>query len=157
MTPSDTSAKTAPKLMPPMYFLAALLGMTALNLFAPGIRLMSSPWRFAGIALIAIGGYLAVSGSALFERLGTTIKPFEVSTVLATTGPFRLSRNPMYLGMMILLCGVAIAMGSLTPVLVIPVFGILITRTFIVHEERGLERRFGEQYLEYKRRVRRWL
>ena len=72
-------------------------------------------------------------------------------------GPYKFTRNPMYLGMAGILLGAAVYMGSITPFVVIPAFMALITERFIVPEEAKLEAAFGGQYLEYKKRVRRWL
>jgi protein-S-isoprenylcysteine O-methyltransferase Ste14 len=72
-------------------------------------------------------------------------------------GPFRFSRNPMYLGMVTLLIGVAIGLGSATPWLVIPAFFFLISKRFIAAEERKMEVEFGAEYLSYRSKVRRWI
>lgn len=93
----------------------------------------------------------------MFKLAGTTIKPFQESKTLVTTGIFRFSRNPMYLGFALILVGAAILLGSLTPFFVIPVFVILTEKQFIISEEIMLERTFGTAFLDYKRRVRRWL
>jgi protein-S-isoprenylcysteine O-methyltransferase Ste14 len=77
--------------------------------------------------------------------------------VLLTTGPFRVSRNPMYLGMAAALLGVAVTLGSATPFLVAPVFGVLLARRFIRPEEAALASRFGAAWTAYARRTRRWL
>jgi protein-S-isoprenylcysteine O-methyltransferase Ste14 len=95
--------------------------------------------------------------AGIFDRAGTTIKPFEESSALVTTGPFRVSRNPVYLGMVLGLLGVAVLAGSLSPFLVIPLFAVLIDRRFIQAEEAQLERTFGASYVAYKSQVRRWL
>ena len=93
----------------------------------------------------------------LFKRAGTPIIPFEKSTSLLTHGIYRYTRNPIYLGMLIILAGAAVFLGSLTPFLVLPVFFFIIQEGYIRHEEPFLERIFGEQYRAYRRRVRRWL
>ena len=95
----------------------------------------------------------------MFNAIGITIriKPFKRSSVLVTTGPYRYSRNPMYLGLVLILIGIAILQGSISPVLVIPVFIWLITNNIIKKEEKMLEETFGDAYLEYKKQVRRWI
>jgi len=104
---------------------------------------------FCGLAL-------AASGVISFNKAGTAIRPFESSTFLVTDGLYRYTRNPMYLGMVILLIGVATYLGSLTPYIVIPVFFLIIQQCFIKHEEPFLENIFGQEYLDYKDKVRRW-
>jgi protein-S-isoprenylcysteine O-methyltransferase Ste14 len=117
-----------------------------------------SAWRIAaGLPLLLAGAVLNVWADQLFKRAGTTVKPFEPSTALIVTGPFALTRHPMYLGMALALAGVALALGSATPWAVLPVFAWLITRRFIIPEERKMEATFGARYLEYAVKVRRWL
>jgi protein-S-isoprenylcysteine O-methyltransferase Ste14 len=85
------------------------------------------------------------------------LKPFSRSTALVIEGPFRFTRNPMYLGLAVILVGVALALEALTPFFVIPVFVAIITVGFIVPEETMLKERFGDQYAAFQARVRRWL
>lgn len=106
---------------------------------------------------MVVGLSLVLWPARLFSLAKTTIKPFSESSSLVTTGPFRLSRNPIYVGMVIVLLGVAIRLGSLTPFAVIPFFVLFINRAFIVHEERMLLDTFGEEYEAYCRGVRRWI
>ncbi len=93
----------------------------------------------------------------LFKRKNTTVKPFEKSSALILEGPFRFSRHPMYLGMVIALLGVAIILGSLITFLVPIAFFVSMQIVFIRHEEKALEQTFGQEYLDYKNRVRSWL
>ena len=79
------------------------------------------------------------------------------STTLVTEGPYHYSRNPMYAGLALTLAGLALVLGSLSPLIVPPIFVWWITTRFIQKEEAMLEQRFGAQYLDYKQRVRRWL
>lgn len=145
------------RVMPPVYLLLAVVSMTLLHLAAPGARLVHDPYRSAGIPIIAIGLVLVLWVAGMFRRAGTTIRPFQESTALVVDGPFRWSRNPIYLGMVIALFGIAIVLGSITPLAVIPAFAILIDRKFVRAEERILEARFGEAYRAYVARVRRWI
>jgi protein-S-isoprenylcysteine O-methyltransferase Ste14 len=85
------------------------------------------------------------------------VVPFERSTALVTDGLFRYTRNPMYLGLTLVLAGVALLLGSLGAWLPIPVFVAIIQVNFIAGEERFLTELFGEEYLVYKQRTRRWL
>jgi protein-S-isoprenylcysteine O-methyltransferase Ste14 len=92
-----------------------------------------------------------------FRRRGTPLKPFTPSTALVVDGPYRFTRNPMYLGLATTLVGVALALEALTPFIVVPVFVAIITMQFIVPEEAMLTDRFGDDYGDFRRRVRRWL
>jgi protein-S-isoprenylcysteine O-methyltransferase Ste14 len=106
---------------------------------------------------MAAGLVLNMWGSRLFDRTGTTIKPFETSSALVLHGPYRVSRNPMYLGMVVFLFGVWVLAGSITPFLVVVGFAYFIDRRFIRPEEAMLEQAFGSQYASYRARVRRWV
>jgi protein-S-isoprenylcysteine O-methyltransferase Ste14 len=89
--------------------------------------------------------------------VGTTVKPLGKSTALVTSGPFRISRHPMYVGFVLVLLGAAMMLGTLTPFIIGAAFAIFIDVVFVRFEERKMEHQFGEAWREYKRRVRRWL
>jgi protein-S-isoprenylcysteine O-methyltransferase Ste14 len=108
------------------------------------------------IAIVA-GVTLAFTGASLFRRRGTGVVPFSPVTRLVTEGPYRFTRNPMYLGMVVTLAGAAITFGTLSPWLPIPLFAWWINRRFIAQEEVMLEEHFGADYLAFKKRVRRWV
>ena len=144
-------------LVPPVYFLVALLLMVFFHRVVPWVRVLEAPYRYAGIVLAALALGLGAWAAVLFRRAGTDVRPFMPSTALVVAGPYRLTRNPMYLGMAGILLGAAIFMGSLTPFVVIPAFMALITERFILPEEAKLEAAFGRDYLDSKARVRRWL
>eukprot|EP01030_Chromulinospumella_sphaerica_P019292 gene19292-19175_t len=131
--------------------------MVALRLCAPLAVILGPPWTWIGWALAALGLALSFSGAGLFRRVGTNIKTFDDPNVLVTGGPFRLTRNPMYLGFVLLLAGVALALGAASPWVVPAAFWLLADRWYIPFEERAMRRTFGEPYEAYSRRVRRWL
>ncbi len=143
--------------LPPVYFLVALAAMALLDFVLPVLPVLVWPYRHVGIGVGALGLALAGWAALLFRRAGTGIVPFSPATVLVIRGPYRFSRNPMYLGLSAALLGAAILMGSLTPFLVIPAFMALIADRFIGPEEAMLEKTFGSAYAEYKAKVRRWL
>jgi protein-S-isoprenylcysteine O-methyltransferase Ste14 len=145
------------RVLPPVYFLVALLVMVGLNVAVPVLIIIPAPYTYGGIPLIAAGIGLVAAGARLFARAGTTIKPFEDSSALVTDGLYRFSRNPMYVGLVTALLGAAVLLGSLTPFLVIPVFIVIIRMRFISAEEAALVAKFGPRYEAYRRRVRRWL
>ena len=145
------------KILPPTYILTALLAMIALHLLVPVVKIIPSPWNAIGVIFLLTGILLSFLGDKLFRQAGTTIKPFMESSSLVTQGVFRFSRNPMYLGFALILGGIAVLLGSLSPFPVILVFIVLMEIIFIRVEEKMLEQKFGRAYLDYKRRVRRWL
>jgi steroid 5-alpha reductase family enzyme len=106
-----------------------------------------------GIGCPVIAGVaLNLVADGAFHRAGTTVKPFQESSALLTDGVYRYSRHPMYLGFVLILIGVAILLGSLTPWVVIPVFAVLMEVVFIRVEERMLAEKFGPAWLAYKKR-----
>ena len=145
------------RLEPPTYFLIFLLLAILLHFVLPVIQIINSPYKYIGILLLGIGIWLNMWADGLFKRKNTTVKPFEKSSALILDGPFRFSRHPMYLGMVIALLGVAIILGSLITFLVPIAFFISMQIVFIRHEEKALEQTFGQKYLDYKKRVRSWL
>jgi protein-S-isoprenylcysteine O-methyltransferase Ste14 len=145
------------KVLPPVYFLVAVVTMTGLHFLAPFRTILHPPLTYPGTLLIIIGFSVVIWAATAFGRFGTPIKPFEESTHLVTGGMYRATRNPMYLGMVVILLGIAVLFGTISPLIPIPFFVWLIQTNFIRHEEAALERTFGVEYMEYKRSVRRWL
>jgi len=143
--------------LPPVLLLAAILLMTAFHLLVPGMQLFRAGWRLAGAAPVAGGLLLNIWADGLFKRAATSVKPCEPTTTLVLNGPFSFTRNPMYFGMVLVLVGIVIGLGSATPWLVVPLFVWRVQERFIVPEERKLEAAFGAQYNEYKAKTRRWI
>ncbi|MCD6162180.1 MAG: isoprenylcysteine carboxylmethyltransferase family protein [candidate division Zixibacteria bacterium] len=145
------------KPLPPTYFITSLILTAALHLFLPVIQLIHSPYRYGGIILIIFGIWINLRTDNLFKRYNTTVKPFENSSAMITEGPFRFTRNPMYLGMVFILLGASIVLGSLTTFIIPAAYYISVSIVFIPDEEKTLEDVFGNEYLKYKKHVRRWL
>jgi protein-S-isoprenylcysteine O-methyltransferase Ste14 len=145
------------RIYPPIFLLLASLLMIGLHKVAPGRQLVDGPERYWGIVPMGVGVWIAILVNAMFRRAGTTIKPFQESSALVTSGPFRFSRNPIYLGMVVFLAGLGMLLGSLTPLLIVPAFVLLIDRRFIRAEEIMLARTFSADYDQYRQRVRRWM
>jgi protein-S-isoprenylcysteine O-methyltransferase Ste14 len=143
--------------LPPAYFLGAIFLGLALDKWFPLMHVLYWPWCWVGVPLLAMGITLALVANRKFRAMGTTVKPFQASSALATDGVYRFTRNPMYTGMIFTLAGEALLLGSLSPWLIIPPYMIVITQLFIKKEEAGLSLQFGEVYDEYRTRVRRWL
>ncbi|HKU86681.1 MAG TPA: isoprenylcysteine carboxylmethyltransferase family protein [Casimicrobiaceae bacterium] len=146
-----------PRILPPVYFLGAIVLIALLHGLAPVVRFDLPIARVFGGLLVAGGLFFTVWGAGIFRRRGTAIKPFERSQVLVIEGPYRVSRNPMYAGLVAVLAGLVLLLQSLSAVVVPILFAWLLHRRFVRPEERMLEERFGDAYAEYRRRVRRWL
>jgi protein-S-isoprenylcysteine O-methyltransferase Ste14 len=159
-TPSATSAKRdAPGVIapPPLIYLAGLGIGFGLDALLPSASFTG--WLASSLGSILLLGGLALAASFVraFRRAGTPVNPGQSATTLVTTGPYRLSRNPGYLGMTLGYAGIAILSGALWALVVLVPTLLLIDRGVIRREERHLERRFGEQYIRYRARTRRWI
>lgn len=140
-------------------YLIGFIGLQIiLHLFAPVSILISFPITLLGIPLVILGLYPNIIWVPdTFKKAETTTRPQEVPSALIAHGLFRLTRNPTYMGMALTLLGVAVLLGSLSP-LAIPVLFIILTDRFTIPiEERNLEKQFGERYRSYKKKVRRWI
>jgi protein-S-isoprenylcysteine O-methyltransferase Ste14 len=119
---------------------------------------ISIGYRFWLSLVVVVGGvWLSYRTVKLFERAGTTHKLAGESTALVIEGPFRWSRNPMYLGLTLIVLGIAIYGGSVPFLLVPVVFFLTLNLGFVPWEERRLEATFGDEYRAYREQVRRWL
>jgi len=145
------------RIYPPHIFALSLIAIGLLAWFLPVAPIVSGPFRMLGIIPVITGLIIAIWPSILYKRRKNPILPDATPQVLILDGPFRFTRNPMYLGMVLVLLGVAIMSGSVTPYLVLPVFVLVITRRYIRMEEANLTRQFGDDYLAYTKRVRRWI
>ena len=153
----NEQSEASKPIYPPTYVLLSVVLMVSLHLLVPVRQLIVGPSRLLGIIPMAAGLAVVLWAARIFRRSETTIKPFENSSTLVLRGPYRVTRNPIYLGMVCALAGVAVAAGSATPFLVVPAFMYLIDRRFIRKEEAMLGQTFGSQYQAYKGKVRRWL
>jgi len=153
----DEKTPTPPRFYPPVVFLLSIVVMVVLYYAVPVARWLAWPWRAFGTVPIAAGLLVGFTANSQFRRRDTTIVPFEQSSTLITVGPYRYSRNPLYLSMVLILVGTWALLGSLSPGLVVLLFVWWISTRFVAKEERHLETQFGPAYLEYKAKVRRWL
>ena len=145
------------RLLPPFLVAALLVGAIVVGLSMPVLGPMAMPLRLSGLVPLAAGGWLNLRGAGLFERIGTNIKTFDEPGTLVVTGPFRFSRNPMYLGFLLVLTGVAILIGSLTAWLGPTAFLAAAQLWYIPFEEGEMRAKFGGDYERYAARVGRWI
>ena len=142
---------------PPLVYLAALGVGFKLNKWIGRGSLPLTVRLPVGAAALVGGGALMRSFVQAFQRADTPLDPYKASKVIVTDGPYRLSRNPGYLGMSLVYCGISILANAPVALVPLPLAVAVIDRGVIDREEIYLERKFGESYLEYKRRVRRWI
>ena len=142
---------------PPLVYLTGLVVGFALEL------LFHSPafprplgWVVGGVLVLA-GAALIMSFGVAFGRAHTPIDPRETPTAIVSTGPYRFTRNPAYLGFALIYAGLTLVVGALWPLLTLIPTLVAVDRLVIAREERYLEAKFGEEYIGYKSRVRRWV
>ena len=145
------------KVLPPTYFFAALVLLVLLHFAFPIYRYATFPITLLGIVPLGLGIALNLIADRVFKKHETTVKPFEPSTSLATEFPFSISRNPMYLGLTLMLLGIALLLGSVSSLVPTLVFPYLMDRIFIRAEEQMLAATFGEAWERYRSEVRCWI
>jgi protein-S-isoprenylcysteine O-methyltransferase Ste14 len=145
--------------LPPLIFLGFLAAAAVLEVVIP-FPVMAAhafPRNLAGAALAAAGFVMISMGTRRFQAAGTNIPPNLPTTALVVDGIYRLTRNPLYLGLTLIYLGLGVAAGSLWAIgLVVPLLWVINTGV-IAREEHYLERKFGDAYRAYKARVRRWV
>jgi protein-S-isoprenylcysteine O-methyltransferase Ste14 len=149
----------AVRIPPPLVYLGAVIAGVLLHAFVLPLRLVLAPgMRIAATAAAALLGLTAMGGAIrLFRRTGQDPKPWEPTPEIISTGVYRYTRNPMYVGMALLQIGIGVGLANGWILALVPLVLVLVYRTAIRHEEAYLERKFGETYASYKRSVRRWL
>lgn len=152
--PNDTSGVRFP---PPLIFIIAFIAGLQLQRHFPAIDIPKVSGRLLSVVCFVASAILAASSFIMFRRAGTSPIPIKPTTALVTNGPYRFSRNPMYLSLVLLYFGLALRLDVFWVLVLAPVVIVLVHYLAIVREERYLERKFGQEYLDYKARVRRWL
>jgi len=145
------------RIPPPLIYVAGFVLGLALERFLPVLVLPKIPSRVAAVLCIAVGVTIAVWSVGLFHRERTSFVPIKPTTTLVIYGPYRFTRNPMYLGLVCVYLGIALWFGIFWALILLPAVMALIQRYVIIREEQYLERKFGGEYLKYKADVRRWI
>jgi protein-S-isoprenylcysteine O-methyltransferase Ste14 len=145
---------------PPLLFGGALALGYVLSLYLPLGPGLASPNALAltvGLLFIAGGFALAIFSVRAFRRAGTNLVPGHPATALVTTGPYRVTRNPIYIGFVLVYFGLSIVLTSVWVLLLLFPVLVILQRGVVAREEVYLERKFGDAYRAYKARVPRWL
>ncbi len=147
------------KVPPPVLALCLALLMWFTSLLVPSVVVPFGVRLGVALALVVIGQSIGISGIVSFRRARTTINPVKPSAAssLVTSGVYRVTRNPMYLGLLVTLVAWAVFLSNLVALLAAPLFVLYINRFQINPEERVLSSLFGAEYAVYKEKVRRWL
>ncbi len=160
MSDTTTPDNAGVRILPPLVFLGGLVIGYAVWWFWP-VPIVPGDWSFAirvaGAVAVALGVWLAIAAASKFSAIGEDPHPMSPTNALALEGPYRFTRNPMYLGMALIQGGLALLGNALWPLLaLVPVLWIIRTQV-IDKEERYLEAKFGSEYRAFKSRVRRWI
>ncbi|HVY18616.1 MAG TPA: isoprenylcysteine carboxylmethyltransferase family protein [Bauldia sp.] len=154
---TDTAGVT---ILPPLIYVGGLVIGYILQLLIPFPivpPVFDVAVRLLGVVVLFAGGWLVFTGAGSLQAAGTPMNPHEPSKTLVFAGPYKFTRNPMYLGMTLLLVGFAFIGNALWPLLAaIPAVWWIQTQV-IAREEAYLEAKFGAPYLDFKKRVRRWI
>jgi len=139
-------------LPPPLIFIAGLAAAYFTRNWLPRFQSV-----IGGAVLIVIAFALLLWGAATMLRAKTHVDPYQPTTAIVTNGPFRFTRNPLYVAMTIIYIGVALWLGSTTAYLFLPLVHLALHFGVVRREERYLEAKFGDEYRAYCARVRRWI
>lgn len=149
--------KPCGKVLPPTWFLFSIVGALLLHQAVPGMRWVPAPWNLLGLPLLIGGMALVLVAHAQFQKHQTSVTPGMLPTTFIRDGAYRFSRNPMYLGLLVVLVGLAFLLGTATPWFIPGLFAMVIQRCFILSEEKMLQAHWGSAYSTYRTQVRRWL
>ena len=146
------------RIPPPIFFFISLAFGLLLEYFLPiNINIPQVPRAIFGSIFIIISGYFAVSAFVVLINNKTTFDTSKSTTKIVTKGSFRISRNPLYFSLLLLLFGIAVLFFSIWLFLMVPVLYIVLLFKAVKPEERYLTQKFGKEYLEYSSKVRRWV
>jgi protein-S-isoprenylcysteine O-methyltransferase Ste14 len=155
--PNDEQDKAGAVAPPPLIYLGALVFGLLLNRRFPTAILPRSTARRLGWPLLSAGVLLLGWFEWTIRHAGTTDSPYKPVSQIVTEGPFHYTRNPAYLSMTMIYTAIATLANAMWAIALLPVALLVTQRGVIEREERYLERKFGEEYLSYKARVRRWI
>jgi protein-S-isoprenylcysteine O-methyltransferase Ste14 len=153
----DTDTSNAVVRPPVVWILALVSGVAADRVYPLRFVPASVPAAWVGGAIFAIAFALAIWAIVTIRKAGTRVETCKPTTAIVVNGPYRFTRNPIYLGLVLGQIGVAVAFDSLWILATLALFYLVIRYGVIAREEAYLERKFGDVYLSYKARVRRWL
>ena len=145
------------KILPPTHFYIYLVISILLHYAIPIIQVFNYPYYLIGFLFFIIGTGLNIWADILLKKHKTTVKPNEKPTALIEIGAFKISRNPMYLGLAVILFGAGFILGSIISFVGVILFIAAMEMAFIPQEEKMLLEQFGEKYQVYKKKVRRWI
>jgi protein-S-isoprenylcysteine O-methyltransferase Ste14 len=145
------------RIAPPVLALLHIIAAYLLAWFLPLPFIVPSIVKYIGFALVVIGFLLGLGAVLAFRRARTTLDPYHPVSSIVTSGVYGFSRNPIYLGFVLMVIGIPLSSGTYWGIILAPIFIMLCNRLVIEHEEAYLAKKFGTTYTDYTSRVRRWL
>lgn len=144
------------KIGPPNLYKTFIILMLMIGVL-PMKPIIGFPWNLLGLPILFFGIYVSLKAKKQFQKSKTPISPNASPTQLHQNGLYKITRNPMYLGIVIGLIGIALLSTRVTNLVFPIIYFFIMDRFFIIKEEANLEKEFGERFLDYKRKVRRWI
>ncbi len=145
------------KIMPTTCLLIALILILLLHFVYPIASILTGPWNLVGLIPLLLGIILNLLADQALKQHNTTVKPFQESNALIVDGVYGITRHPMYLGFVLILIGVSLLLGSISPYIVVLLFAVFVEFVFIRQEEEMLEDSFQVEWVQYKSKVRKWI
>lgn len=145
------------RLMPTAWLLIAIVLCVALHFLLPIRFVVPVPWNVLGLIPLLVGVWVNLAADRELKKASTTVKPFEESAALVQTGVYHRTRNPMYVGFVAIVLGIAVMLRSLSPYAVVVALAVVLDVVYIRIEEDMLADRFGDQWRLYRATVRRWV
>ena len=153
----ETQDHAQVKIAPPILTLIHVLAAMLLQWLLPFPSHIQAALRWLGLLLVLAGLWLAFAAVRRFMAAHTTLDPHHPVSALVTQGPYRLSRNPIYLGFLLTVAGLPLVLGTYWGIALALIFPLLMNQLVIRHEEAYLSRRFPDEYTSYRSQVRRWI
>ena len=154
----ETTDHSGVPIHPPLFFLSALLlGVVIDDRVRSFPVFLNDRWRWLGLIPLVIGFGIVATGRRALIRQGTNVNPTQPTTAIVETGPFRFTRNPLYLGLTLLYIGLSLLLNTWWSVFLLVPIWLVMHFAVVRREEAYLERKFGQTYLVYRQRVRRYL
>ena len=149
----------AVRIPPPLVYLAGVIVGILVDVFAAPLRIgLPAEWRIALTVAAGVPAVVLLGGAiGLFRRTGQDPKPWEPTPEIISTGVYRFTRNPMYLGLAFVQIAIGVGLANGWIIVLVPVVLAIVHLTAIRHEEAYLERKFADEYTRYKASVRRWM
>jgi len=145
------------KIMPTACLLIGIILSVVFHLIFPIRIFIPAQWNLIGLLPLLFGVWINLAADQALKKADTTVKPYQESDTLVQDGVYRISRNPMYLGFVTILIGISALLRSLSPYLVVVIFTVFVDQVYIKVEEQMLSEKFGDDWIQYRSNVHKWI